>query len=456
VRQLSILLVLCAVLAICEPLRGGAQVASASPSPSSAPQSPTPFLPFKYGDRRPVLYLLAIGGDAPTRQKFVASLAHELHRAVLHYGTLNETPMAHLVPMPDWGLSDYMSACSTVYSGYTPVSGALIVAITQSSAYTGSHFVIRINHNVITASLFYAGCNAKVPPSPTPAPTCPPPPARKGSEMSNATSRSEPSKLDCVYASLPTAGAPPPTNATEISRQYVRGRFNGKDIDRLVSSWNIPTPAPASQQPTPPPYFLIWNSPVRDADGQARFYTPLPLLAILMTLVSGYTALAVTHSSSSVNTTVFATPLPWQPVPRGGIVTTNSTTNGTGSNVATAYLSAIATSFLTSSLAYDTALFTTPTADRQTRDAADAIVRDLVYNSPDGMHCATPPPNEPDPDEITSTVGTTDTLESLPIKMPNATPTATANGTPPPDAMCLQILQAEDNNRAPIQPKPAR
>ena len=169
------------VLAFLAPLCAGADVPN--PGASSAP-SPTPSsmpIPFRFGAPNPtnpeaapgVLFVFATGGDGPTQQKLVSLLTQKMEESESKYAVQGTASLVWLVPQPAWQVSDYVTACvgsrQSARSNNDRVAGALIVGIDQISTYTHSAVIVRDNHTMIDATLFYSACDtAHSTPPPTP------------------------------------------------------------------------------------------------------------------------------------------------------------------------------------------------------------------------------------------------------------------------------------------------
>lgn len=197
-RQAFYLLSLCIALAISTPewANGQAAAASSSPSPSSAANPPLPFRMITRGPFVPppppspgapsffptpaVLYVLATGGDATTRQRFVANLTQKLqtfeeeYRYVQRWNSFAQHPVS-IVPEPDWSVSDYTSACQSSYDAIAGpdkadksdqaaknnlVAGALIVQVDSLLSWVDGHlWVYTTNRTNIWANLYYSACD---------------------------------------------------------------------------------------------------------------------------------------------------------------------------------------------------------------------------------------------------------------------------------------------------------
>jgi hypothetical protein len=298
----------------------------------TATLTPAPFIPYKNdnGSPRKVVYVLAMSGDALTRAKFVSTLTRQLQSDY-------DLAKTKLLPEPDWGVADYISACQTS-PAYT--SGALIIGIGAISTGAHSYFIGRSNWTQIHASLFYSLCAG-----PTPAPTPIPP--------------------------TPTPNPSPPTGGSTVV-STPNSKDATKDLTVVTTNWTVaPSPAPS------PYYSLRWQTDVQSERGKVGFLTPLPALGFLLTLVAGYTAVAPSRTSTGMVTTVFATPPPFIPFPAKGAVTQSVDTRTSTTNVS--QFGGIATALLTQSLSYSGNVQSVVTTDEQTLKAIDNVVKDFLY-----------------------------------------------------------------------------
>lgn len=375
----------CALLAIAlivgssVPIAADTQAAGAA-SPSASPTSGS-FLPVNYTSKH-ILYVLAIGGDAPTRQKFVASLTQGMQYIQWQYLTQSTSQgddfqvlaaTTTFIPEPDWGIADYTSACVAKYSptpDYKPTipDGALIVGIDQISSYTDSHFFSRTNRNIIHATLFYSRCDAAK--------------SNSGDDSSDSKGSASAPRSQC--------STPLPNDTTspfQVSCRRIRTMVTGSDVDKIISNWSIPTPPPKAK--TTPPYYLQWQTGVSTEQGATPVLTLLPAVGLLLSLVSGYTALAPTRSSTSATTTIFATPLPWRPPPPNGYVSGSVQTNVSAVNES--QFGAVASGFLAGSINYNSNLTSIPVGDQESLLAVKKVTYDF-YKSMGCSPLPSPPP----------------------------------------------------------------
>lgn len=329
--------------ALCAAILSGthpqAMAADQAASPAPASSSAMPFMPFQTpeGKARKVVYVLATSGDAPTRARFVSTLTERLQ-------TGYDLATTILVPQPDWGVSDYISACQNFPAN---TSGALIVGIGATTSGAHSYFVGRSNWTQIHAVLLYSRCEASPAPVPTPTPSSPTP----------------------VPVPTPMTGG-----STVVTTPNTKDPT--KDVTVVTTNWTVtPKPAPS------PNYSIRWQSQLKDERGTVGFLTPLPALAFLMTLVAGYTAIAPSRTSQGVTTTVFATPPPFVPFPSRGAVTMDVETRASTTNVS--QFGGIATAFLPQSLAYSGSVQATATPDEQGLKA----IRNVVNAFLDELQC---------------------------------------------------------------------
>jgi hypothetical protein len=357
------LLALSVAIVVALPMHAVAQSAAPSASPAAAAVATGPFLPTLGADGKPEkrVFVFATSGDAPTRAKFAAVLTRRLQKNYI----LGRT---RLLAEPDWGVADYVNACQN-YSQYT--AGALIVQIGEISNTVRSYFIGRANTTEIHANMIYVACTEA---SPTPAPTPIPVPT-------------------------PTATA------------YTGGVIT-TTVPGIVSVVNW---VPAASKTSPPLYSLTWQSDEEHEIGRpVKFWTPLPPLAFLMTLVSGYTALAPSRTTSSTMTTAFATPPPWVIPPRQGFVTTRADVAQTVTNAS--QLNAVASGLLTQSLAYSSSVEQIPTTDKQTLNAVNAVLDQLLVD----LDCPKGPNQKP---ERESNAGGSFLATMTPAMTPTPTPT---------------------------------
>jgi hypothetical protein len=352
------------------PVASIAQVASPAPSPSAPPSIPYripvdhSILPSSTLSPAKILYVFASGGDPATGQKLVARLARELqvNRSMLWEQLKYSNPKAALdlvvvMPEPYWGTSDYISACQSTYDlkpgqlGTTGLTaGAVIVYISSVASYTLSHFVVRTNHTEIDASLAYSMC------SPTP-----------------------------LVSPTPT---PPPDRVTVTAVHNVtRGSRRTTTTDYTVGKGSY-------DPPTPTPYYIPFQTQVFVADGKAPIVTPFPLIGIILSGISAWTALTPSVTKSTQNLTTFATPAPGSIMPPFGYVASSTTANQKVTNAS--QLTPVAAGFLGSSLQYEGSVTGIATADAQAINASGTIVGQFLTK----LRCpyaeeapATPSPN---------------------------------------------------------------
>jgi hypothetical protein len=329
---------------------------AASPSPSPSAPSPAFFLPFL---NRKALYVMGVSGDPATRAKFVAELTAEL-QAPSQSSSLSpeETRLNRrlprfgdrlVVPEPDWAFSDYLTACQNFPNN---TLGAMIVAVTSLSNGAKSYFIGRNNWTDISAVLFYANC-------------------------------------DPGYSGKPSVVPQGVNSASSISHSYTvvaktknaRKSTTREMTDQRVKFWTRtpasppPTPSPTS---TPPPTAFVWYSNLHTERGKVPFLTPLPALGVLLTLVSAYTALAPSRTTSGVTTTVFETPKPKQTYPPEGTVSENQVTNSTTTNANQE--NAVASAFLGQGITYSGTVTSIPTGDEQATKAVRKLVPELLQD----------------------------------------------------------------------------
>lgn len=375
------------VLAIAAPGVGFAQT-----SPSATP-SPTPTIPFNY--REPgastaagtrLIYVFAIGLDPSTRQKVVATLARELQYNQYQIGKADSTLIASpakIVPEPDWGVPDYLNSCQPPDSKNPQnlTAGAVIAGLDSSAAFSETAYVYRTNVSEIRGTLLYSLCKygqlpatgAMATPLPTRKPAAPPKP-----------------RTIAVAARKPkaAAGVAAPPQGFKVTKETQVSRAGA--LTTIVHFKPTPSPTPPA---TPAPYSIVYSSDVHLGRGSYWFPTLLPILGLLGAAVAAWTAFTPSVTKSTVNTFVFPTP---QPIPPAGSVSQSVTTNSKTTNAS--QLTGVATSFLGSTLTYDTAQTGITTTDRTTLDALNVIVGQFMDDL--GCPLKDPAPN-PSPTPLT-------------------------------------------------------
>ena len=335
-----------------------------------------------------VLYVMAVGGDAPTAQKLVAALSYELqlNRDYLraYYQEYNNKPpkaglqLVTVIPEPLWAVSDYVKACLDAGTQQDQqTAGAVIVYVAAVSSYTIPHILYgRTNHTEVAASLAYSRCTAAPVPSSSPSP------------------------------------APGATTAVQTIEHK----------GRKTTITNVAFP------PTPPQpkrqYYIGFQSTVENADGLARVFTALPVIGFLLSGISAWTQLTPSITKSTTNVVTFPTPSPRIRIPPNGYVGTSTTVNSKVTNPA--QISGLATGFLGSSLTYDQTVESVPTSDLQGLYAARNLSGQFisVLKCPVGDATPVPAPSAP------------------PTPIPPAPDTATP--TDPGTPACLDILRGND------------
>jgi hypothetical protein len=346
--------------------------ATSTPWPNpSAPPTPLPLQP-KVTPAPAVLFVLATGGDAPTRQKFVATLAQKLQIKQRSYSSAQlwnvlAQRQVRLVAEPDWGISDYTGACQSSHdisvaarsktqsNAKIPsntetqsstetsdiVSGALIVGIDSVSGWVSSQYVWKTNFTKLIATLIYSACNT-------------------GGSPSSSSSSSSSGKGVATAEHLTTS------------------HKSSSGMKKTVTDYSFAPPKDTSA----PPYSIAWNSGLWEGTGHQGFLTPLPLLSLFMTGVSAWAAFTPSVTKSTINTTVFPTPAPGVPVPPSGYVSSSVTNNSKTSNAA--QLVAVTNGFLSNQANLDTSQPLSATSDQTTNSAVDWIVNVFLF---DEMRC---------------------------------------------------------------------
>jgi hypothetical protein len=408
--------------------------ATSTQSPAPAPSSVST-LPFKLGSTRlghtkNVLFVFAVGGsDASLRARFVTGLTLELQKMQEYY----HSEATQFVPETAWDVGDFVSACKGNHDAAADanlVSGALIVAIQESSNFTDRGTIKTYKHTVADANLSYASCveGRKVAKSQPHDGAPGKPPAKNMSSkalLANAAIPDCAAALSSKQSSAPTStatgdSAEAKRTASLTSCQYIVTSFERNKVKRLTSTWSVASPMPS---PSPSSY-ITWQSDIAEGDGHYFVYTPFTLLSGLLIGVSLYTLLAATHTSSSSAITTYPTPVPWNPPPRNGYVSSQTQGYATGSNVNG--LSAFVPAYLGQQINYDQYLVNMNTSDAQTLAAIGKIIRIFVLDS-HFMQC---------PGDAWQTM-------DEPVTRAPLVPLS-------PDTMCYKILQAEEPSGAPI------
>lgn len=313
------------------------------PQASMQPVSPQP----QTTPAPAVLYVFATGGDATTRQKFIAYLTEKLQTAqtlfkISQPWNTYAQQQVRLVPEPDWAVSDYTTACQSsrdiVQAKPKPpvandlVAGALIVGITAVSSWINSQYVWKTNFTKLMANLYYSAC-------------------------------------DTATKSIEGPEAKPTLTTKRIKTSPAGART-------VVEKYSYSSPKVVNQ----PPYYIAWNTDLWEGTGHQGFFTPLPLLSLFMTGVSAWAAFTPSVTKSTTNTTTFPTPMP--PIPPSGYVSTSVTTNSKTSN-ANQFVT-VSNAFLGAQANLDTSLPLTVTNDQTTNSAVDFIVNVFLFNE---MRC---------------------------------------------------------------------
>jgi hypothetical protein len=96
-----------------------------------------------------------------------------------------------------------------------------------------------------------------------------------------------------------------------------------------------------------------------------------------MSGVAAWATLTPSVTKSTTNMAVFPTPIPGNPIPPGGVVSSSQTVNSKTTN--SSQLGAFATGFLSSSLSYEGQVTGVPTTDWQAYNAASDVISDFVH-----------------------------------------------------------------------------
>jgi hypothetical protein len=296
---------------------GPGQPAPTLPAPGVVSQKVTPR----------ALFVIADGGDAPTRGRFVSEVARQLQT---YYAI---SPQLQLIPEPTWAVTDYMNTCAK-FAGVT--AGALIVEVASMSNGAGNWFFQRASWTELSGELLFSSCTLD---------------RSQGSGGSEAsTAESTPNPL---------------TPVNQLA--WKKGEKKGEKT-LVFSVFNTPAP-----KPTPTPYRIEWVTNVHDESGRLRNVSPLPVTGVLLALVSSAAAIFPSRTTIGENTIVYPTPYPWLPGSSNGYVSRSETTNQTVTNPQSE--STIATGFLSSSLLYDTNVNSLqPSYDDTSMRAVRAIV----------------------------------------------------------------------------------
>src|SRR5580704_17190721 len=285
-RRLNIAFLAIILCSMTLPTNSLAQV-SPSPSPSSPAFIPFHILAEPHETPGPVLYVMAVGGDSATAKKVVANLAYQLQENRFLY-IQETTNSAHalglvtVVPEPQWGISDYVSACMSsadlAAAGNQETAGAMIVNLTAVSTYTIPHILYgRTNHTDLQGTLAYSRC-IKPTPSPTP------------------------------------SGSPVPLTSTPTSWRYFTRDSKGKVS--TVTTATLSTPSPPKKML----YYIGFQTTVQESDGKAQVFTALPIVGFLLAGISAWTQLTPSVTRSTTNVVTYPSPSPGAPIPPGGYV----------------------------------------------------------------------------------------------------------------------------------------
>jgi hypothetical protein len=276
-----------------------------------------------------------------------------------------------VVPEPQCGISDYVSACMSsadlAAAGNQETAGAMIVNLTAVSTYTIPHILYgRTNHTDLQGTLAYSRCI-----TPTPSPT--------------------------------PSGSPVPLTSTPTSWRYFTRDSKGKVS--TVTTATLSTPSPPKKML----YYIGFQTTVQESDGKAQVFTALPIVGFLLAGISAWTQLTPSVTRSTTNVVTYPSPSPGAPIPPGGYVGQSTTLNSKVTNPA--QINGLATSFLGSSLTYDQAVESVPTADLQGLNAARNLVGRFVSvlkcpvgdATPEPGPTYSPTPTPPSPDSAPAT-----------------------------------------------------
>jgi hypothetical protein len=132
--------------------------ASAKPETSSAPT----VIHFKTGR---AIYVLATGGDQPTRGKLVGSMVIIMGPGTQAqpYDNLDLDNVEWLIPEPDWSEADFVQQCK---NDQEHTAGAIVIKYIASATATANRLFERTFTTRLDATTVYAECAP--PPSPSP------------------------------------------------------------------------------------------------------------------------------------------------------------------------------------------------------------------------------------------------------------------------------------------------
>jgi len=415
-----------------------AAVAPASSAPSAAPVIPFDLTPSHYSADSAVLFVLADGGDAPTRGRFVSEVTRQLQTFYDVDGNLQ------LVPEPNWSLVDYMNTCANVVAN-TRMRGALIVEIGSISNSSANWFWQKASWTELSGALLFSSCSQD---------------------------RSKNSSGDGKGAAEST-----PNPLTPISQRDLTWEKNAQHIKYSV--FNTPSP-----KATPTPYLMRWATRVYDQTGYTKNITVLPVTGVLLALVSSAVPFIPSRTTTGQDTITYPTPYPWLPGSSNGYVSSRQSTNETTTN--TQNETNLATSFLSSSITYDQNLNALPTTSddssmRAVRSVVASFLAEIGCDARDGVTangygvdlrkiqkqatlCSdlapspipSPPPSPPagtSPDGsfahpyITPAPGVTITLAGTAIGAPQSAIACDERGAPSKQQSCGLKLSATISNR---------
>jgi|HubBroStandDraft_4_1064222.scaffolds.fasta_scaffold00014_80 hypothetical protein len=332
-----------------------------------------------------VLFVLADGGDAPTRGRFVSEVTRQLE-------TFYQVPHGILlVPEPTWAVPDYMNACANVTAN-TQTRGALIVEITSVSNSSANWFWQKASWTELSGALLFSSCAQDH--------------SKSNAGSGAGTAESAPNPLT-------------PVSQKDITWEFGAKKGPQQGLQRIkYSTFNTPGPKPT----LPPPYVMRWGTNVYDQTGYTKNVTPLPVAGVALSLVSVAIPFIPSRTATGQDTTVYPTPYPWLPGSPNGYVSQRQTTNTTTTN--TQSETTLATGFLGSSITYDQNLNALPST---TDDSSMRAVRNVVASFLQEVGCYPNPQSRPlsygvDLKMIVQHNGMCADLGMLPRPSPNPSP----------------------------------
>jgi hypothetical protein len=332
-----------------------------------------------------VLFVLADGGDAPTRGRFVSEVTRQLESFYLVPDGIV------LVPEPTWSVPDYMNACTNVTAN-TQTRGALIIEIASISNSSANWFWQKASWTELSGALLFSSCAQDH--------------SKSSAGSGSSTAESTPNALT-------------PVSQKDITWEFGPKKGPQQGLQRIkYSTFNTPGPKPT----LPPPYVMRWGTNVYDQTGYTKNVTPLPVAGVALSLVSVAIPFIPSRTVTGQDTIAYPTPYPWLPGSPNGYVSQRQTTNTTTTN--TQSETTLATGFLSSAILYDQNLNALPST---TDDSSMRAARNVVASFLQEVGCYPNPQSGPmsygvDLKKIIQHNGMCADLGMLPRPSPPATP----------------------------------